>query len=61
MLQHNSKLSGAMSHHHHHHDHPHAPQIQALPSLLRLSALQRVIMATAIAAVLWGAILWAIR
>jgi len=50
-----------MTHHHHAHDHPHAPQIQSSPSLLRLSAAERLAGVGLMVAVLWAAIFWAIR
>jgi hypothetical protein len=48
----------AMSHHHHHdagHGHP---ARTAPPSLLRLSAVERLVAALAIAGVLWAATWW---
>ncbi|NIK49211.1 hypothetical protein [Variibacter gotjawalensis] len=50
-----------MTHHHHHHDHHHAPQIQALPSLLRLSAVQRLAAAGSLSVLIWLAIFWAMQ
>lgn len=50
-------------HRHHHHapgHHPHDARAQSFPSLLRLSAVRRLAAATAVIAVLWGAIFWAI-
>jgi hypothetical protein len=43
----------------HAHDHHHGP-VEISPSLLRMSALQRVGIAAAVAALLWGAVLWAV-
>jgi hypothetical protein len=45
-------------HHHHHpgHSHPHA---SVSPSILRLSALERIAGATLLIAALWGAVAWA--
>jgi hypothetical protein len=46
---------------HHHHPgrgHPPAP---SSPSILRLAALQRLAGAALVIAVIWGAVLWAIR
>jgi hypothetical protein len=39
--------------------HPHSHPIRAQPSLLRLSAAQRVAGAVVLAALLWAAVLWA--
>jgi len=50
-----------MTHHHHAHDHPHAPQIQSTPSLLRLSAAERLAGVALMVVLLWAAIFWAIR
>ena len=53
-----------MSHHHHDHPHGHHPpdtRVQSQPSFLRLSARERLLGAAMIIAVLWGAILWAMR
>ena len=50
-------------HRHHHHapgHHPHDARAQSFPSLLRLSAVRRLAAATAVIAVLWGTIFWAI-
>jgi hypothetical protein len=43
----------------HAHDHYHG-RVEIPPSLLRLSALQRVAIATLLSALLWGAVVWAI-
>ena len=43
----------------HAHDHHHGP-VEIPPSLLRLSALQRIAIATLLSALLWGAVVWAI-
>jgi hypothetical protein len=51
-----------MSHHHHHHhdpDHAH-PSAAVAPSLLRLSAAERLVGAAVVIALLWGAVFWAI-
>jgi hypothetical protein len=49
-----------MSHHPHHHpDHAH-PSAAVAPSLLRLSAAERLVGAAVVIALLWGAVLWAI-
>jgi hypothetical protein len=49
-----------MSHHHHHGDAPH-PSAAAGPSLLRLSASQRLALAGIIIGLLWAAFWWAVR
>ena len=45
----------------HHHDHPgHAhPPATVSPSILRLSALERLAAVAAVIVVLWGAVFWA--
>jgi hypothetical protein len=43
----------------HAHDHHHR-RVEISSSLLRLSALQRVAIATLLSALLWGAVVWAI-
>jgi hypothetical protein len=50
-----------MSEHHHHHHHPgHAhPAATVRPSILRLSALERLAAAAVVIVVLWGAVYWA--
>jgi hypothetical protein len=45
-------------HHHHHPGHAH-PSAKVAPSILRMSVAQRFMIVAAIAAVLWGAVLWA--
>jgi len=45
-------------HHHHHAGHAHPPATVS-PSILRLSALQRVTAVAALIAALWGAVIWA--
>ena len=48
-------------HAHHHHDPDHAhPSAAVAPSLLRLSAAERLAGAALLIALLWGAVLWAI-
>jgi hypothetical protein len=51
-------------HDHHHHRHPaghsHPPAV-AQPSILRLSGLHRLVVAGALSALMWLAVLWAIR
>jgi hypothetical protein len=57
-------------HDHHHHDHAHHhhhdpdqahPPAAVHPSILRLSAWQRLGFAAAMIAVLWAAVIWAMR
>jgi hypothetical protein len=48
-------------HPHHHHDPDHAhPSAAVAPSLLRLSAAERLAAAAVLIALLWGALAWAI-
>jgi hypothetical protein len=50
--------------HHLHHHHPPGhihPPASVHPSILRLSTLQRIGFATVAVAVLWSAVLWAMR
>jgi hypothetical protein len=48
-----------MTHHHHHHHPGHVhPSPRVAPSLLRLSALQRLGVTTVLLALLWGAVAW---
>jgi hypothetical protein len=49
-----------MTHHHHHGGVPH-PSPSLSPSLLRLSAAQRLAGAGVLIAVIWAAFFWAIR
>ena len=46
------------AHHHHHPGHAHPPATVS-PSILRLSALERLAAAAVVIAVLWGAVFWA--
>ncbi len=50
-------------HHDHHHHHPGRahPAAAVAPSILRLSALERLGIAAVVIVVLWGAVFWAIR
>jgi hypothetical protein len=49
------------THPHHHHDPDHAhPSAAVAPSLLRLSAVERLAGAAVLIALLWGAVVWAI-
>jgi len=48
--------------HHHHHDPGHAhPPAGVAPSILRLSALERLGVAAGLIALLWAAVFWAMR
>jgi hypothetical protein len=49
-----------MTHHHHNGDAPH-PSSAVTPSLLRLSAPQRIAVAGVLIALIWAAFLWAMR
>jgi hypothetical protein len=46
-------------HHHHHHPGRAHPPASVAPSILRLSALERLAMVTVVIAALWGAVFWA--
>ena len=46
------------AHHHHHAGHAHPPAIVS-PSILRLSALERLAAVAVVIAMLWGAVFWA--
>jgi hypothetical protein len=49
-------------HHHHHHGPGHAhPPATARPSILRMSALERLGFAAALIALLWASAFWAMR
>lgn len=48
-----------MTHHHHHPGHAH-PTAQIGPSILRMSAPQRLVYAGALIALLWAAVFWAL-
>ncbi len=48
----------AVTHHHHQPGHVH-PSPQVAPSLLRLSAAQRLAAVAVVVALLWGAVIWA--
>jgi hypothetical protein len=48
-----------MTHHHHDPNHAH-PMAHVAPSLLRMSALERLALAWVGAIVLWGAVWWAL-
>jgi hypothetical protein len=64
MLYYNIRMSDHHDHHgHHHHHHPgHAhPPAGVAPSILRLSALQRLGFAAGLIALLWAAAFWAMR
>lgn len=55
MLQYNITME---PHHHHHPGHAHPPA-SVSPSILRLSALERLAAVAILIAVLWGAVFWA--
>ena len=46
------------AHHHHHAGHAHPPA-RVAPSILRLSALERIAAVAVVIVVLWGAVIWA--
>ena len=48
-----------MTHHHHHHTGTVHPSPTIAPSLLRLSAAQRIAVAFALIALIWAAVFWA--
>jgi hypothetical protein len=49
-------------HHHHHHPQGHAHPPAAIgPSILRLSVVQRLAFAAALTALVWAAVIWAMR
>ena len=49
-------------HHHHHHPHGHAHPAAAIgPSILRLSVAQRLAFAAVLTALVWAAVIWAMR
>jgi hypothetical protein len=54
-----STFKTAMTHHHHAPGHAHPPA-SVSPSILRLSAWERLSVAAVIIVVLWGAVAWAI-
>jgi len=60
-----SRLSAIQMTHHdaHHHHHPGEahPSAQAAPSLLRMSVAERLAGAAVVIALLWSAVLWAMR
>jgi hypothetical protein len=47
--------------HHHHHPGQGHPPASISPSILRMSALQRLAIAAALIALLWGAVIWAMK
>ena len=47
--------------HHHHHPGQGHPPASISPSILRLSVLQRLAIAAALIALLWGAVIWAMK
>jgi hypothetical protein len=48
-------------HHHHHRSGEGHPPASVAPSILRLSVLQRLAIAASLIALLWGAVLWAMK
>jgi hypothetical protein len=49
-------------HHHHHHPHGHAhPPAAVGASILRLSVVQRLAFAAVLTALVWAAVIWAMR
>lgn len=49
-------------HHHHHHPHGHAhPPANIGPSILRLSVAQRLAVVAVLTALVWAAVIWAMR
>jgi hypothetical protein len=66
MLYYNIRMSDRHSHHHHddhHHHHPgHAhPPATVHPSILRLSAMERIAASAVVIALIWAATFWAMR
>ena len=53
------RIGCTMTHHHHHPGQAHPSPVVA-PSLLRMSALERLALAAVVIALLWGAVMWAI-
>jgi hypothetical protein len=47
------------SHHHHHHANEGHPPATVTPSILRLSALERLVGAAVVSIALWAAVYWA--
>jgi hypothetical protein len=47
--------------HHHHHPGQGHPPASISPSILRMSVLQRLASAAALIALLWGAVIWAMK
>ena len=50
----------AHPHHHHHPGHGHPPAAVS-PSILRMSAAERLAIAAALIVLLWGVVLWAMK
>ena len=61
MLYYNIDMSDHHGHHHHHHPGHVHPPASVLPSILRLSALQRLGFAAALIALVWAATFWAMQ
>jgi hypothetical protein len=47
--------------HHHHHNHGHAEPVSIAPSILRLSAAERLMAVSVLIAALWLAVYWVMR
>jgi hypothetical protein len=56
-----SDHSHSHSHHHHHHTGHVHPPVSIHPSILRISAVQRVGFAAVLIAVIWAAAFWTIK
>ena len=53
---------GHRHHHHHHHPgHSHPPAIVVHPSILRLSALERLAAVAVVIATMWAVVFWAMH
>ncbi len=61
MLYYNTGMSDHHGHHHHHHPGHVHPPASVHPSILRLSALQRLGFAAALIALVWAATFWAMQ
>jgi hypothetical protein len=61
MLYYNIGMSDHHGHHHHHHPGHVHPPASVHPSILRLSALQRLGFAAALIALVWAATFWAMQ
>ncbi len=53
-----------MTEHHHHHRHPHGhahPPAAVGPSILRLSVVERLLVAVVLSGLVWAAVIWVMR